>query len=68
MSNKIYHVKRTDKVDWDEYSDYVVIASSRDEALMMRPSDNFQQGNITIELIGHTSKGKRLVCSSFHAG
>lgn len=68
MSNKIYHVKRTDKVDYDEYSDYVVIASSRDDALLMRPSGNFRKDNTTIELIGHTSKKTRMVCESFHAG
>lgn len=72
MGNKIYHVKRTDKVDYDEYSDYVVIAKDRKEAFDMNPGSTycncFDERKVTIELIGHTSKAKRLVCKSFHAG
>jgi hypothetical protein len=39
MPLNIYHVSRTDGTDYDEYSDFVVVAKSEEVAANTHPSD-----------------------------
>ena len=68
----IYLVSRTDKVDYNEHSSYVVISSSKDLAKSYH--SNFCWGSekdTFVELIGTAIQGKlegEIIDSSFHAG
>lgn len=53
MSLNIYHLWRTDDIDWDEYSDFVVIAESEDEARRTSPRDGDGPiGNNALDALG----------------
>ena len=65
---KLYHLSRTDKYDYDEYSDDVVCARNVADAKALSNVGDYK--DIIIECIGIASrKVKRgVVCRSFHAG
>ena len=73
----IYLIERTDKVDYDEYDAFVVVANSSKEArellvqLYIRDKiyDSWSDNN-KVNLIGTTTKYKktRVILGSFNAG
>ncbi len=77
----IYHVERTDEVNYDEYSNFVCCAESEDDAKNIHPggysdinSDDtgtWRESNLKVKLIGIADDSIELnsvICASFHAG
>lgn len=70
---KLYLVKRTDNIDWDEYRGFVVRAENEDEALKICYDESlligtaFEKHNTIItELIYQGEKG--IILSDYKAG
>ncbi|MFJ4768486.1 hypothetical protein ACIP88_05115 [Streptomyces uncialis] len=68
----LYSVRRTDRIDWDEYDEVVVRASSESAALSVVLSNGMSGfmadgSNACVELI--PVRGPRdVICASFNAG
>ena len=61
---KIYLVERTDKIDWDEYDSFVVVAESDENARKLVANENGNWSRVT-EIIPDK---ERIVLGSFNAG
>lgn len=80
---KLFKVCRSEPCNYDEYSDFVVVAKDEEEAKIYGPEGELvdwedewsrwasSHDKVTAECIGTAAKGLKrgeVICSSFHAG
>ena len=49
----LFKVSRTDKMDYDQYSDFVCAAESEDAAMLMYPDEDFENGYLIMGVGEH---------------
>lgn len=64
---KIFLIKRTDKIDYDEYDSFVVIAKNKKHAIELIKISYFIEENTYCKEIKIGKKGK-IILGSYNAG
>jgi hypothetical protein len=72
---KIYNVYRLDKIGWDEYEEFVVIAKDEKTAREMCAKNHADEGKeiwlsdkVHVEIVDAENRNQAIVCKSFNAG
>ena len=71
---KVYLVKRNDKIDWDEYDAFVVIARDEQDAVHLSHAEcgeyggEFRSDNTSVTEITPSDAQRGIVLGSFNAG